>query len=306
MSRLSEELRSRLELFLRRASPDKELNTSIKPTAGSHHMPSPMPVFRPLPASRSDNDEVFVESVSEACCVVIEQPKLLPIEAQHALFSILLPYTSEAFGETMDSITEESKQEHFEHVVNGDVLLLCGLVEPALHDFRFVAHTLVQTYRVELPGETESSTIAHISGTCCDPLAQRRGIASFLLNQAIAATRSRFVTARTQNTTVVKMMASVPNSTLWPGQAAAEKKLVVENSVIINVANHIANAYGQDAACYDPEKLVFRRVYAADRVQTFSGSPLNEAQQLSLSWVDTWLDRAAGDAVLLVLELPSQ
>jgi GNAT superfamily N-acetyltransferase len=306
MSLLSEELRSRLELFLRRASPGKELNTSIKPTAGSHHMPAPMPVFRPLPASRADNDEVFVESVSEACCVVIEQPKLLPIEAQHALFSKLLPYTSEAFGETMDSITEESKQEHFEHVVNGDVLLLCGLVEPALHDFRFVAHTLVQTYRVELPGETESSTVAHISGTCCDPLAQRRGIASFLLNQAIAATRSRFVTARTQNTTVVKMMASVPNSTLWPGQAAAEKKLVVENSVIINVANHIANAYGQDAACYDPEKLVFRRVYAADRVQTFSGSPLNEAQQLSLSWVDTWLDRAAGDAVLLVLELPSQ
>jgi GNAT superfamily N-acetyltransferase len=306
MSLLSEELRSRLELFLRRASPDKELNTSIKPTAGSHHMPSPMPVFRPLPASRADNDEVFVESVSEACCVVIEQPKLLPIEAQQALFSKLLPYTTEAFGETMDSITEESKQEHFEHVVNGDVLLLCGLVEPALHDFRFVAHTLVQTYRVELPGETESSTIAHISGTCCDPLAQRRGIASFLLNQAIAATRSRFVTARTQNTTVVKMMASVPNSTLWPAQAAAEKKLVVENSVIINVASHIANAYGQDAACYDPEKLVFRRVYATDRVQTFSGSPLNEAQQLSLSWVDTWLDRAAGDAVLLVLELPSQ
>ena len=52
--------------------------------------------------------------------VCLRNPNNLTEQAKDALFRQTIPYTSRAFGEDMDTMTEESRFQHLSHTLGGE------------------------------------------------------------------------------------------------------------------------------------------------------------------------------------------
>lgn len=170
-------------------------------------------------------------------------------EWREHLFSKCLPYIARAFHEDIDSMPEQSRAEHYHHLVGGDVVYVGVLQQVSQLDMTATArevdghsssevqavpslavsgHCLIQLFRS--PANSEIS-IVHARGMCVDPAVQGGGVGGRLLESAMTAavlgqlvkagdlhaglpvTRV-FFSARTQNDAILKLFVGGANAAM--------------------------------------------------------------------------------------------
>ena len=199
------------------------------------------PALSRSPASPSDAAAVVVSSVASfedgVEIVALQNLSALTESARERIFSHTLPYTARAFAAAhlqngdLSTMSPEDRQDHLDHTFGGSgVTFLLG--SPAgVADSNSAASSATSTRAaMRLHAHLNASfispnaameglgVIVYVHAVCCDPNFQGRGFAKKILTHAVRVLRpkARYLTLRTMNVAVVKLMASACNASVFP------------------------------------------------------------------------------------------
>jgi GNAT superfamily N-acetyltransferase len=193
---------------------------------------------------------------------------------QRDMFSRCIPYVARAFGETLEDMTPESREEHFRHLTGGEQLFEAVLEEG--DDLRAVGHALFASYLVKLDGEFAiEANAVHCHGMCVDPQIHGAGVGGRLLSTAIktylecptSQKRLLYFTARTQNDAILKIFYHSATSVLPPAVTLGS-----EATGLLEGPARVFPAFLDDNGSDGTNELL-RRVAAAQRDNTSPSDP---------------------------------
>jgi len=190
-------------------------------------------------------DTVVTRTGAFYTAYTVHHPAKLDSAVQDAIFSGGgLDVAMRAFGETADTVTEESTSSHFRHMFNGD-LLLAVVPSDRMH---LVAHILVTVY--PLPGHQSE---ARSPTPCLDAVVvanehQGQGLLTALLQLLVLQHPEwRLIATRTQNPYLLLALKRL--GTVYP--------LTPPTPAIRQLGSSLAAAFGNAEYCN--ENMVVRR-----------------------------------------------
>ena len=247
------------------------------------------------------------------------------------LWDVNVLHVAKAFGETMETMTEESYEEHFEHFCQGDYLMLGvlqsdtkeALADP--HQLRFAGHalflqqvlpksatlpTLEAAFKPPLGAEQSPIRGLFLHGVLANPAFQGSGVASALLKGGLMSAPfghpPAFVCARTQNPLVLVLLRKMvlpefTNAMLLPFDGITSDGGIL-SPAIQRFGLDLAALNDWNTEHFDATKFVFRRLYPEFRIGALNGSPTSRTGPQG-QMLRSFMDCDAGDALLAVIVL---
>lgn len=257
-------------------------------------------------------------------------------EWQDHLFTRCIPYIAAAFHEEVSSLPEESRRQHYLHLVNGERLFVAVMERGATRgkeveveeeearsvgtEFEACGHCLTTVHDPVPPATCGSlrASLLHIDGMVVSPSVQGAGIGTRLMEASIKSTlagvsdsetRSVFVSARTQNEAIFKLFHAVGSAlrralgpiAVFPACTAQNE----ETETLCQVASWVAEQQNAGVP-YRASEGVFPRMYPAFLRRVFGGNPDFPVKRSSIAGHRSLHDHMStedGDAALLCMRV---
>ena len=243
------------------------------------------------------------------------------------IFAHTFPYTARAFAVAhlqdgdLSTMSPENRQDHLDHTFGGNgITFLLGSASPPEEE---IAAAAAETVAVHVADEatffarppfrlhahlnasfvTPSATlegvgaVVYVHAVCCDPNYQGKGFAKKIFNEAVRVLRpkARFLTLRTMNVAIVRLMALATQGDVFPVDPFSTS----QRPDLQRVAEALREELGWGPALRS-DTLLIPRGYPRFLVPVFKG--VSHGSDLEKR-IDSMIDRDAGDCLCCIADL---
>ena len=246
--------------------------------------------------------------------------------AKERIFAHTFPYTARAFatahltGGDLSTMSPENRQDHLDHTFGGSgVTFLLGspaeisekvseketnstvaaaaaaaAAEPTT--MRLHAH-LNASFVAPSATLDDLGAVVYVHAVCCDPTFQGRGFARKIFTEAVRVLRpqARYLTLRTMNVAIVKLMASVCKGNVYPVDPFDAK----QRPDLPRIAEAL-RAELEWGTALQSDTLLIPRGYPPFLIPVFKGVSRGSALE---NLVDGMIDRDKGDCLCCISDL---